>query len=258
MSLTTPSHSSGTIANDQSNSRPLRPSRSMTASRTMPTLCVLVIITGPARNPDSSSQVVPVISPLPLSVNQPPKTGSPLAAPRGKIAVTPVRTGPWPTTSLPCPAMIVLCPTVTSATSVIAFKGPAVPSKGTPRSRARGRLCANAGDVSSSRAASSRMSGRHGVGQQRLPHLGSRLPPRFARFGESLHHGIAQDARYVAPQFPEVGGRRVLLHVEHGGGTRGGERRPAREGLEQHHAERIQVRAAIDVGMTTRLLGAHV
>src|SRR5204863_778947 len=86
------------------------------------------------------------------------------------------------------------------------------------------------------RAASSRMSGHQSVGQQRLPHLGSRLPPRFARFGESLHHGIAQDARDVAPQFPEVGGGRVLLHVEHGGGTRGGERRPAREGLEQYDA----------------------
>jgi len=66
----------------------------MTASRTTPTLCVFVIMTGPARNPDSSSQVVPVISPLPLRVNQPPNTGSPFAAPRGKMAVTPVRTGP--------------------------------------------------------------------------------------------------------------------------------------------------------------------
>src|SRR5207253_9319667 len=33
-------------------------------------LCVLVIITGPSRKPDSSNQVVPVISPLPLSDHQ--------------------------------------------------------------------------------------------------------------------------------------------------------------------------------------------
>ena len=37
---------------------------------------------------------------------------------------------------LPEPLMIVLCPTSTPATSVIAFSGPGVPSKGTPRSRA--------------------------------------------------------------------------------------------------------------------------
>src|SRR5437773_11822002 len=86
MSLSAPSQVSATTGSDQSNSKPLRTSHSMTASRTTPTLCVLVIITGPARNPDSSSHVVPVISPLPLSVNQPPKTGSPFVAPRGKIA----------------------------------------------------------------------------------------------------------------------------------------------------------------------------
>ena len=50
--------------------------RRSTASRTTPTLCVLVINTGPSRNPDSSTQVVPVISPLPFSENQPAKTGS--------------------------------------------------------------------------------------------------------------------------------------------------------------------------------------
>ena len=49
----------------------------MTASRTTPTLWVLVIITGPSRKPDSSTQVVPVISPLPFSEYQPAKTGSP-------------------------------------------------------------------------------------------------------------------------------------------------------------------------------------
>jgi hypothetical protein len=57
-----------------------------------PTLCVFVIITGPSRTPDSSSHVVPVISPLPFSENQPPNTGSRLALLRGNIAVTRYRT----------------------------------------------------------------------------------------------------------------------------------------------------------------------
>src|SRR6266850_850355 len=130
MSFSAPSHVSATTGSDQSNSNSLCTSHSMTASRTTPTLCVFVIITGPARNPDSSSQVVPVISPLPFSVNQPPKTGSPFVAPRGKTAVTPVRTGPRPTTSLPSPVMIVLCPTVTPATSVMALRGPGLPHVG--------------------------------------------------------------------------------------------------------------------------------
>ena len=79
----------------------------MTASRTTPTLCVLVIMTGPSRKPDSSIQVVPVISPLPLSENQPANTGSVDVVPRGKMAVTPVRTGPVPTSSLPSPEISV-------------------------------------------------------------------------------------------------------------------------------------------------------
>ena len=49
---------------------------SMTAWWTSPTLWVLVIITGPSRKPDSSTQVVPVISPFPFSEYQPAKTGS--------------------------------------------------------------------------------------------------------------------------------------------------------------------------------------
>ena len=51
--------------------------------------------------PLSWSHVVPVISPLPFSVNQAPNTGSALALPRGCTTVTPVRTGPLPTTSRP-------------------------------------------------------------------------------------------------------------------------------------------------------------
>src|SRR5208282_915305 len=103
-----------------------------------PTLWVLVIITGPSRKPDSSTQVVPVISPFPLSEYHPAKTGSSIFLPRGRTAVTPVRTGPLPTTSFPSPEISVVWPTVTPATSVMALSGPGVPSKGTPRSRARG------------------------------------------------------------------------------------------------------------------------
>src|SRR2546425_6519153 len=80
MSLSEPSHVSATTGSDQSYSLRLRAcftSHSMTASRTTPTECVFVIITGPHRKPASSSQVVPVISPLPFSVNHPAKTGSP-------------------------------------------------------------------------------------------------------------------------------------------------------------------------------------
>jgi hypothetical protein len=110
----------------------------MIASRTTPTLCVFVIAIGPSRIPDSWSHVVPVISPLPFSVNQAPNTGSLLALPRGWITVTPVRTGPFPTTSAPLPAMSVAWPTSTPRTSVIASCRPGVPSIGMPSSRARG------------------------------------------------------------------------------------------------------------------------
>src|SRR5580704_5995007 len=111
----------------------------MTASRTTPTLWVLVIITGPSRKPDSSTHVVPVISPFPLSDHQPAKTGFDIVSfPRGRTAVTPVRTGPLPTCSFPSPEIIVVWPTVTPETSVMALSGPGAPSKGTPRSRARG------------------------------------------------------------------------------------------------------------------------
>ena len=48
----------------------------MDASRTVPTLCVLVMNTAPSRKPASSIQVVPVISPLPFKENQPANTWS--------------------------------------------------------------------------------------------------------------------------------------------------------------------------------------
>src|SRR5579859_3883452 len=58
------------------------------------------------------------------------------------MAVTPVRTGPLPISSLPSPEISVVWPTSTPLTSVIALFGPGVPSNGTPRSRARGLDCA--------------------------------------------------------------------------------------------------------------------
>src|SRR5579864_7849711 len=58
------------------------------------------------------------------------------------MAVTPVRTGPLPISSLPSPEISVVWPTSTPFTSVMALLGPGVPSKGTPRSRARGLVCA--------------------------------------------------------------------------------------------------------------------
>src|ERR1700748_1147872 len=151
MSFSQPSQVSATTGSDHQapvwSSPPCLTRQAMTASRTTPTLCVLVIITGPSRNPDSSTQVVPVISPLPFCENHPATTGLFIESfPRGTIAVTPVRIGPWPTTSFPSPEIRVVNPTVTPETSVIAFKGPGVPSNGTPKSRARGlagTLCAN-------------------------------------------------------------------------------------------------------------------
>src|SRR6476620_474041 len=116
----------------------------MTASRTTPTLCVLVIMTGPSRNPESSTQCVPVISPLPFRLKIPAKTGSSEFLPRGRIAVTPVLTGPIPTFSLPSPEISVVWPTSTPLTSVIALRVPGVPSNGTPKSRARSFDCPDA------------------------------------------------------------------------------------------------------------------
>ena len=63
-----------------------------TASRTVPTLYVLVITTGPPSTPPSFTQAVPMRSPNPLPANLPAKTGSHIL-PFGNTAVTPVRTG---------------------------------------------------------------------------------------------------------------------------------------------------------------------
>ena len=77
MSLRPPSYVSATTGSHHGCSVTFWPnSHLMTASRTTPTECVLVMATGPSRKPDSFTHVVPVISPLPLSVNQAAKTGS--------------------------------------------------------------------------------------------------------------------------------------------------------------------------------------
>ena len=94
------------------------------ASRTMPTLCVFVIATGVVSWPASRTHSSPVISPLPFSVWQPANTGESPIPSCGTITVTPVRTGPWPTTSGPSPSIRVTVPTRTPATSVMALFGP--------------------------------------------------------------------------------------------------------------------------------------
>src|SRR5262245_32396726 len=143
------------------------------ASRTVPTLVVLVSMTGPSSRPDSSTQAVPVISPLPLSENQPANTGSLTARPRGSTAVTPVRTGPEPTTSLPSPPTSVAWPTSTPWTSVTALPGPGAPSKGTPRSRARG----SADGAAAPDASKPTTHSRPGTRIDRLP-CAAPVPPR--------------------------------------------------------------------------------
>ena len=145
MSLRKPSQVSATTGRLQSGASRFACAQAIVASWTAPTLWVLVIITAPSRMPRSRSQVVPVISPLPFRVNQAANTRPRLARPRGRTAVTPVRTGPSPTTSFPSPRTMVWWPTSIPATSVMAFSGPGVPAKGTPRSRARGPSWANAG-----------------------------------------------------------------------------------------------------------------
>ena len=113
------------------------------ASRTTPTLCVLVIAIGVVSIPDSRIHSSPVISPLPLSRWQPANTGSWASpGPRGRTTVTPVRMGPRPVTSGPSPSMSVVNPTRRPATSVIAFNGPGRPRPIViPRSRVRIRGC---------------------------------------------------------------------------------------------------------------------
>src|SRR5947207_14026240 len=118
MSLSQPSQVSATTGSDHqapvASAAPCATRQAMTASRTTPTLWVLVIITGPSRKPDSSTHVVPVISPLPFWEYQPTtETRCMEANPRGSTAATPVRTGPLTTTSWPTTATTVVAPSRT-------------------------------------------------------------------------------------------------------------------------------------------------
>src|SRR5579864_833860 len=74
-----------------------------TPSSTRPTERVLVSTTGTSIQPASLTHVVPVISPLPLSAQAAANTFLCQTSVRGMTAVTPVRTGPTPGLSLPCP-----------------------------------------------------------------------------------------------------------------------------------------------------------
>ena len=56
-----------------------------------------------------------------------------LRRPRGRMAVTPVRTGPLPDHELPSPEISVVTPTSTPATSVIALMAPGSPGNGKPK-----------------------------------------------------------------------------------------------------------------------------
>ena len=78
MSLSRPSYVSPTTGSDHDVARGAASSTdaATSASRTTPTLCVLVIATGVVSRPDSRTHSRPVISPLPLSRWQPAKTGS--------------------------------------------------------------------------------------------------------------------------------------------------------------------------------------
>src|SRR5437016_8557256 len=109
-----------------------------------------------------------------------------------------------------------------------------------------------------SNAGSTRISGHQGVREQCSPHVGGGLPARLAGLGEGFHHGIAERARHIAPELAQIGGWRVLLHIEHSGCARGGKRRAPRERLEQHDAKGIEIRTAVDVRRAARLLRTHV
>ena len=79
MSFSSPSHVSATTGFDHqypvASASPCLIRQAIVASCTVPTLCVFVIMTGPSRKPDSSTQVVPVISPAPFNANQPGEDG---------------------------------------------------------------------------------------------------------------------------------------------------------------------------------------
>src|SRR5216684_3999128 len=112
---------------------------------------VLVSRIGVSMSPHSMTWVIPETSPAPLSTNPPPVIRSMKMFPwSGRMAVTPVRTGPIPGLSGPSPRMIVAWPTRTPSTSVIALYLPGLnrPSgKPSSRARTRGSLSSNQSDI---------------------------------------------------------------------------------------------------------------
>src|SRR6204780_3833388 len=111
MSLRKPSYVSATTGSEKNSSAPrllvtgaclFRTCHWIYASRTTPTEWVLVIRTGPSKKPDSSIQVVPVISPFPFCEYQPANEESTDCLPRGQIALTPRPTCPCPPAKFPC------------------------------------------------------------------------------------------------------------------------------------------------------------
>ena len=75
------------------------------ASDTLPTDMVLVSRMGVSSKPHSTTWVSPETSPAPFSTNEPASTRSEKIGSGGRMAVTPVRTGPSPTTSGPSPSI---------------------------------------------------------------------------------------------------------------------------------------------------------
>ena len=113
MSLSAPSYVSPTTGSDQNTESRAwaRAAWATSASRTTPTEWVLVIPMTPPSSPDSRTHSRPVSSPLPLSRWQPANTGSvQTSSSCGTTTVTPVRTGPSPTTSGPSPLISVVWP----------------------------------------------------------------------------------------------------------------------------------------------------
>jgi hypothetical protein len=91
------------------------------ASDTFPTAMVLVRRMGVSRSPHSATWVSPDTSPAPFSTKAPASTRFSKTLLCGRTAVTPVRTGPLPTSRRPSPLMRVLWPTRTPPTSVMAL-----------------------------------------------------------------------------------------------------------------------------------------
>src|SRR5215467_289703 len=117
------------------------------------------------------------------------------------MAVTPVRTGPLPTTSLPSPEMSVVCPTSTPFTSVMALNGPVVPSNGTPRSRARGLVSAERLRINKGITATST--------NQRSGQRYMRPPAK-----QAVYRNNQPTNRHVQPNFsPDPGDRRFFSYI---------------------------------------------